>query len=111
MSRDELSAGTVRKRATLAILLIPCAPVLFWWHHRDNGTLVMPTFVGISLILAAARLLDWNTARRELQQQQRIQAHLIRERDSPRIAPDSPSGSSTCRPSRIGTLAAIVPSR
>jgi hypothetical protein len=81
-AKNELSARSVRRRKIFAIVLILCAPALFWWDHRANGTLVMPTFLGISLILAAVRILHWNMARkgRLEQQERRVQEHLLRER-------------------------------
>jgi hypothetical protein len=82
--KNELSARSIRARKILAIVLILCAPALFGWDHRANGTLVMPTFLGISLILAALRTLHWNMAGkgRVEEQERRIREHVARERDS-----------------------------
>lgn len=81
-AQDELSAASVRKRKLLAILLILCSLPLFWWDWRTGGWLVLPTFLGLTMILAAVRLLYINLARNERAagEQQRIEAHLARER-------------------------------
>jgi len=81
-ARDELSPASARNRRWLAILLILCSVPLFWWDWRTGGWLVLPTFLGITMILAALRLLYINLARpeRASAERQRIEAHLARER-------------------------------
>jgi hypothetical protein len=81
-ARDELSAVSVRNRKLLAILLMLCSLPLFWWDWRTGGWLVLPTFLGLTMILAAVRLLYNNLARNERAagEQNRIEAHLARER-------------------------------
>jgi len=78
--KEELSASAVRRRKILAVILILCAAPLFWYDWRTGGWLVVPTFLGITMILAALRLLYWNLARRERmrEQQRRIEEHLAR---------------------------------
>lgn len=56
--QDELSAASARHRRLLAILLILCSLPLFWWDWRTGGRLVLPTFLGPSMILAARRATD-----------------------------------------------------
>jgi hypothetical protein len=82
-AQDELSAAAVENRKRLAILLILCSLPLFWWDVRTGGWLVLPTFLGLTMILAAVRLLYMNLARTERAagEQQRIKAHLARERE------------------------------
>jgi hypothetical protein len=82
-ARDELGPSAVRNRTLLATLLILGAPLLFWWDWRTGGWLVLPTFLGITMILAALRILHMNLARteRSTSEQQRVQAHLARERE------------------------------
>ena len=79
-AKEELSASAVRNRKILAVILILCAVPLFWYDWRTGGWLVVPTFLGITMILAALRLLYWNLARRERmrEQQRRIEEHLAR---------------------------------
>jgi hypothetical protein len=64
-AKDEMSAASVRKRTALAVGLVLAAPLFFWWDHRAGGTLVMPTYVGITLLLIALRIWYWNFARKE----------------------------------------------
>ncbi|HXO87022.1 MAG TPA: hypothetical protein VN885_00125 [Candidatus Acidoferrales bacterium] len=82
-ARDELGPSAVRNRKLLATLLILCSVLLFWWDWRTGGRLVLPMFLGIAMILAALRILHMNLARTEraTSEQQRIQAHLARERE------------------------------
>ena len=55
--KGELSAGSVRKRKILAILLFIGALPLFLFDTRSEGVLVFPTFLAISMILAVLRIL------------------------------------------------------
>ena len=80
--KDELSARSVRRRTALAIGLILAAPLFFWWDRRHGGTLVMPTYLGITLILIALRIFYWNYAKKEREDEQarRVREHLEKER-------------------------------
>ena len=82
-ARDELGPSAVRNRKLLAAVLILCSLLLFWWDGRTGGWLVLPTFLGITMILAALRILHLNLARTEraTSEQLRIQAHPARERE------------------------------
>jgi hypothetical protein len=82
-AHDELSAASARNRRLLAILLILCSLPLFWWDWRTGGWLVLPTFLGLTVILAAVRLLYLNLARTEraASEQQCLEAHLAREKE------------------------------
>ena len=79
---DTLSPSTQKKMKTLAALLVVGAIPLFWWDWRTGGWLVMPTFLGFTMILVAVRLLWWNVGLGDgaLDQQKRIEAHLEREK-------------------------------
>jgi hypothetical protein len=79
--KDELSAQSVRKRRILAILLFMAALPLFLLDRRYGGGLVLPTFLGLTMILAGLRLLYWNAARRQRlnEEEQGVRAHLERE--------------------------------
>jgi hypothetical protein len=79
--KDELSAQSVRKRKILAILLFIAALPLFLIDRRYSGGLVLPTFLGLTMILTSLRLLYWNTARRQRLngEEQGVRAHLERE--------------------------------
>ncbi len=83
-AKDELSERSVGRRKIGAIVLIVAALPLFWWDHRANGTLVVPTYVGITLIILAFRLLYWNMARGERirEQERRVEEHLQREHET-----------------------------
>jgi hypothetical protein len=80
--KDELSASSVRIRKIISIGLFIGAIPLFWWDWRADGVLVLPTFLGLTMIVAGLRILHWNMARRELirEQEKRIEAHLNRQK-------------------------------
>jgi hypothetical protein len=79
--KDELSGSWVRWRTTIAIILFAGAIPLFLWDWKSDGSLILPTVVGINMIVAGLRLLYWNTARseRNREQAQRFEEHLKRE--------------------------------
>ncbi|HXQ26213.1 MAG TPA: hypothetical protein VN822_07390 [Candidatus Acidoferrales bacterium] len=81
-SKDEFSAASVRKRKIAAVALVLGALPLFWWDHRAGGSLVAPTYIGFTMILAAIRLFFWNRGRKEhaKEQDRRIEEHLLREK-------------------------------
>ena len=82
--RDELSVSSVRIRRIIAICFFALAIPLFWWDWRANGILVLPTFLGLTIIVAGLRILHWNMARGELirEQERRVETHLSREKGS-----------------------------
>jgi hypothetical protein len=82
--KDELSEQSVRKRKILAILLFIAALPLFLLDRRYGGGLILPTFLGLTMILAGSRLLYWNTARRQRlnEEEQGVRAHLEREQQN-----------------------------
>jgi hypothetical protein len=79
--KDELSASWVRRRAILAIVLFVCAIPLFVWDWKSEGSLILPTVVGMNMIFLGLRFLYWNTARNERAREQgrRREEHLRRE--------------------------------
>ena len=95
VEKDELSASSVRNRKIVAIALFIAAIPLFWWDRQTNGTLVLPTFLGLTIIVAGIRILLWNMARRERigQQEKRMQTHLVREQESLRGGTHGSAGS------------------
>jgi hypothetical protein len=80
--KDEMSASSERKRLIVAAVLFLGALLLIWWDWRTRSGLVIPTLLGINMIFAALRLLQWNSARsqRLSEQAKRLQAHLETER-------------------------------
>ena len=50
----------------VGVAMILISPVLFWWDWTSGGALILPTFLGLTLILWALRILYWNTAVLEL---------------------------------------------
>jgi hypothetical protein len=53
----------ISRRKWTALGLAAAALPLFWYDYtNDRGVLVLPTFVGINLLLAAGRLLQLNAA-------------------------------------------------
>jgi hypothetical protein len=81
--KDELSASSVRKRTIIAVLLFIFSLPLIWWDWHSGSGLILPTLLGINMIFAGLRLLQWNTAygHRSQEQSKRLQAHLALEKD------------------------------
>ena len=84
--KDELSASSVRRRTIIAIVSFVCAIPLFVWDWKTGSYLILPTVVGINLIVLGLRLLYWNTARSDRMREQahRLENHLRREEESGR---------------------------
>jgi hypothetical protein len=82
--KDELSASWVRRRKIMAIGSFGCAIPLLVWDWTTGSYLILPTVVGINLIVLGLRLLYWNTARsdRSKEQARRLKNHLRREQES-----------------------------
>jgi len=57
------NARTARRNAIGALVLVLAAPILFWidWAKYD-GLLILPTILGINMIIIAARLMQLNGA-------------------------------------------------
>jgi hypothetical protein len=55
----------MRMRKLVALGLLVAAPPLFWIDYEKGGMLILPTFLGINLIIIAARLLFMNLSIRE----------------------------------------------
>lgn len=65
-ARLETAPRAARLRVILAVLLLVGAiPLIYYDTWTQRGVLVLPTFLGCSMILAAARLLFLNQAIRE----------------------------------------------
>ena len=64
-ARSEGSPAAARRRTLFAVVLIAAALPLFWIDWRARGGLILPTFIGINLILVALRLLFLNFVHRE----------------------------------------------
>jgi hypothetical protein len=79
---DDGSLSAARKRQWIAIALLLASFPLIWWDSRTGGWMVLPTYIGISMIVAAFRLFFWNLGSKELaaRDQARLQSHLERER-------------------------------
>jgi hypothetical protein len=73
---------SLRRRRLIAILLLLGALPLFWWDWRTSGTLIVPTLLGINMIVIAARLLHLNLTIREVERtrKERLERHLGEER-------------------------------
>lgn len=82
--KDELSASWVRRRKIIAIVSFLGAIPLVVWDWRTGSYLIVPTVVGINLIVFGLRLLYWNTARSDRSQEQshRLESHRRREAES-----------------------------
>jgi hypothetical protein len=84
--KDELSASWVRRRKIIAIASFLGAIPLLVWDWRTGSYLIVPTVVGINLIVFGLRLLYWNAARSDRSQEQshRLESHRRREAESGR---------------------------
>ncbi len=80
--KDEFSLSSVRKRNAAAALLVLTGIALIWWDRRAGWWMVAPTYIGLTMILVALRLLYWNRGRTEYtaEQKQRVEEHLEREK-------------------------------
>jgi hypothetical protein len=68
----EGSSRAVRLRKRIAIVLLAGAGPLVWYDYwTANGALILPAFLGISMALAALRLLFLNMAVREAERTRR----------------------------------------
>jgi hypothetical protein len=67
---------SIRLRQYAAIALILCALALFWVDYSQEGDLlILPTIVGVNMLLAAGRLLQMTTSMRaaERERQERLE--------------------------------------
>ena len=83
--RDEGSDSSKHKRRIIAFCLVLSACVLFWIDWRVKGVWVVPTFLGINMILAALRILHFNlwSSNNDEEREERVIAHLKREDHPP----------------------------
>jgi hypothetical protein len=83
-ARDELSASSVRNRMIAAALLFFGSLPLIWWDWHSGSGLILPTVLGMNMIFAALRLLQWKSARsqRLVDQGKRLHAHAALEEQS-----------------------------
>lgn len=83
------SARTMRHRTYAAIAMFGAAPVLFWYDWAlHGGLIIMPTIVGINLVLIAIRLLVMNAGDRAAESARR--ARVAQAHDS-RASASSPT--------------------
>lgn len=82
--KDELSASSVRRRKLIAIAAFVCAIPLLVWDWATGSYLILPTVVGVNLIVLGLRLLYWNSAQSDRSQEQarRLKNHLRHEEES-----------------------------
>jgi hypothetical protein len=82
--KDELSATWVRRRKYIAMASFLCAIPLIVWDWRTGEYMVLPTVVGVNLIVLGLRLLYWNTARSDNapERLRRLESHRRREVES-----------------------------
>ncbi len=68
----EGNARALRLRTWAAILMIAAAPLLVWYDFETSrGSLVLPSFLAVSMVVAALRLLFMNMAVREAERARR----------------------------------------
>jgi hypothetical protein len=75
------SPRAMRIRRWVAIAMFAAAPPLFWIDYDRGGLLILPTFLGLNLIIIAARLLFMNVSSREVERrrQERLARHEAAE--------------------------------
>ena len=65
-------ARGLRLRQWAALLMIALAPVLIWYDFATSrGSLVLPSFLGVSMVVAGLRILFMNMAVREAERTRR----------------------------------------
>ena len=63
---------SLRLRKWAALLMIAVAPVLIWYDFATSrGSLVLPSFLGVSMVVAGLRILFMNMAVREAERTRR----------------------------------------
>jgi len=68
----EGGARSLRLRKWAALLMIAVAPALIWYDFATSrGSLVLPSFLGVSLVVAGLRILFMNMALREAERTRR----------------------------------------
>ena len=79
---DDPGAVWSRRRRLIATLLLAVAVPMFWIGWRSRGAMILPTFLGISMMLVALRFLHWDFGLKHAQQERekRLEAHRWRER-------------------------------
>lgn len=80
--REEDSPAWLRRRKWIALALFSAAVPLFWLDWKSHGEWILPTVVGINLIVAGLRFLYWNAGlkHRGRLQQERLKHHLDLEK-------------------------------
>jgi hypothetical protein len=75
--RLESSPRALRARRWVAIALFVGAVPLIYYDATERGVLVLPTFLGVSMILAGLRILFMNQAIRDVERtrRERLQRH------------------------------------
>lgn len=83
-AKDELSPSSLRKRRILAVVLFLGAIPMIWWDWKAGGVLILPTFLGINMVFVGLRLFQWHWFGQERlkEEQERVAAHLQKERRS-----------------------------
>lgn len=81
---DHPGAAWSRRRKRIAALLLTGAVPMFWIGWRSRGAMILPTFLGISMMLIALRFLHWDFGLKHAQRERekRLEEHRRRERAS-----------------------------
>jgi len=79
---DDPGAAWSRRRKLIAALLLAAAIPVFWIGWRSRGVMILPTFLGLGMMIVALRFLHWDFGLKHAQQerQKRVEAHRRRER-------------------------------
>ena len=74
----------MRRRKYIAMASFLCAIPLIVWDWRTGEYMILPTVVGVNLIVLGLRLLYWNTARSDNapDRERRLENHRRREAES-----------------------------
>jgi len=79
---DDPGAAWSRRRRLIAALLFAGGIPLFWIGWRSRGSMILPTFLGIGMVIVALRFLHWDFGLKHAQRerQKRVEVHRRRER-------------------------------
>ena len=86
---DHPGAAWSRRRKRIAALLLTGAVPMFWIGWRSRGAMILPTFLGISMMLIALRFLHWDFGLKHAQRERekRLEAHRRKERAGDKDSP------------------------
>ena len=79
---DDPGAAWSEHRRLITALLFAGGIPLFWIGWRSRGSMILPTFLGIGMMIAALRFLHWDFGLKHAlrERQKRVEVHRRKER-------------------------------